>query len=234
MNNFKTRDVGAVLRKNSFPGQGIVVGLSKNGKHAVMAYFILGKNEDSRNRVFNDFDDRVMVYPFDASRIGDPSKVIYTPMRKLGRRILVASSRHGEEIAEALENGGCYEDAFNKVSFAEDALFTPRIGALLDTTDGYCYKLSIAQSSDADGNGCDHATYSYAPTAGVGHIITALNGDAAFSGNPQRVTVLNSIDAFANKIWENLDAETRTSLYVRYISLASGRVSVRVINRNQK
>lgn len=234
MNNFKTRDVGAVLRKNRFPGQGIIAGLSKNGKHAVVAYFTLGLSEDSQNRVFNDFDDRVMVYPFDASRVSDPSSVIYTPVRKLGRRIVVASGNHGDGICAALESDGCYEGAVGSVSFAEDADLTPRISALLDTAEEYNYKLSIARSSDALGNGCDHVTFSYAPTAGVGHLITAFCGDDAFSGDPQRVTVLNSIDAFANKIWENLNPETRISLYVRYISLSSGRSSVRVMNRNRK
>lgn len=234
MNNFKTRDVGAALRKNSFPGQGIVAGLSKNGKHAVMAYFTLGLSEDSRNRVFNDFDDRVMVYPFDASKVSDPSRVIYTPVHKLGRRIVVASSGHGDDICAALDNGGCYDCAVGGVSFAEDAGLTPRISALIDTSEAYNYKLSIARASDGIGNGCDHVTFSYAPTAGVGHLITALCGDAAFSGEPQRVTILNSIDAFSNKIWENLNPDTRISLYVRYISLASGRSSVRVMNSNQK
>ena len=124
MNNFKTRDVGAVLRKNSFPGSGIIACLSKNGKHAVVAYFIMGRCEDCRNRVFNDFGDRLMVYPFDASAISDPSKVIYTPMRKTGKRLVIASSRHGDDICAALESGGCYEGAANKVSFAQDANFT--------------------------------------------------------------------------------------------------------------
>ena len=234
MNNFKTKDVGAVLRKNSYPSSGIIAGLSKNGKHAVLAYFIMARNDDGRNRVFNDFDDRLMVYPFDASRVSDPSKVIYTPMRKSGRRIVVASGRHGDDISAAMEAGGCFEGAANNVSFAEDVNFTPRLSALLDTEETFGYKLSIARASDADGNGCDHVTYSYAPTAGVGHLVTSLNGDAAFVGDPQRVTVLNSIDSFANKIWENLDADNRVALYVRYISLASGRASVRVINRNQK
>ena len=234
MNNFKTRDVGAVLRKNSFPGSGIIAGLSKNGKHAVVAYFIMGRCEDCRNRVFNDFGDRLMVYPFDASAISDPSKVIYTPMRKTGKRLVIASSRHGDDICAALESGGCYEGAANKVSFAQDANFTPRISALIDTEDNYKYKLSIAKSSDAEGTGCDHVTYSYTPTPGVGHLITAQNGELAFCGDPQRVTVLNSVDSFANKIWENLNADTRVALYVRYISLSSGRTSVRVINRNQK
>lgn len=234
MNNFKTRDVGAALRKNKYPACGIVAGLTKNGKHAVVAYFLSADTEEGRNRVFNDFDDRLMVYPFDASSVSDPSKLIFTPMRKVGKRIIVASDRHGEDIASAIEGGGCFDCAADKVSFAEDAGFTPRISALIDTSEGFGYKLSIARAADADGNGCDHVTYSYAPSAGVGHLITALNGESAFSGEPQRVTVLNSIDAFACKIWESLNADSRVALYVRYISLASGRASVRVLNRNQK
>lgn len=234
MNNFKTKDVGAALRKNSYPSCGIIAGLSKNGKHAVLAYFIMARNEEGQNRVFNAFDDRLMVYPFDASRVSDPSKVIYTPMRRCGKRIVVASGRHGDDISAAMEGGCCFEGAANKVSFALDANFTPHLSALLDTEETFGYKLSIARASDANGEGCDHVTYSYAPTAGVGHLITALNGDSAFVGDPQRVTMLNSIDSFSNKIWENLDAEKRVALYVRYISLSSGRASVRVINRSRK
>lgn len=239
MNIFKTADVGSLLRKNSYPGRGIIVGKSKNGKYAVAAYFIMGRSENSRNRVFDDFGDKVMIYPFDASRVKDPSLIIYSPVKKLGKRVIVTNGDQTDTIYDFLSAGKSFEQALDTRTFEPDAPnHTPRISALLDFEEGFTYKMNIIKSADAEGTGRNSATYSYTPVDGVGHMIHTYRGDGeplpSFTGEPARVTVLNSIDAFTNKIWENLNPENKISLYVRYVSLSSGRVSSRVINKNER
>ena len=237
MNIFKTYDIGALLRKNSYPGRGIIVGKSKNGKYAVTAYFIMGRSENSRNRVFDDFGDKVMIYPFDASKVEDPSLIIYAPVRKLGKQLIVTNGDQTDTIYDGLKAGKSFEEALESRCFEPDAPnFTPRISALLDFNDGFSYKMNILKSADAEGSGCNRFTYSYAPVDGVGHFLHTYKCDGnplpSFTGEPERVNILNSIDAFANKIWSNLNEDNKISLYVRYVSLASGRATVRVINKN--
>lgn len=237
MNIFKTYDIGALLRKNSYPGRGIIVGKSKNGKYAVTAYFIMGRSENSRNRVFDDFGDKVMIYPFDASKVEDPSLIIYAPVRKLGKQLIVTNGDQTDTIYDGLKEGKSFEEALESRCFEPDAPnYTPRISALLDFNDGFSYKMNILKSADAEGSGCNRFTYSYAPVDGVGHFLHTYKCDGnplpSFTGEPERVNILNSIDAFANKIWSNLNEDNKISLYVRYVSLASGRATVRVINKN--
>ncbi|MGI6167289.1 MAG: IMP cyclohydrolase [Eubacteriales bacterium] len=237
MNLYKTRDIGALLRKNSYPGRGIIVGLSKNGKYAVAAYFIMGRSENSRNRVFDDFGDYVTIFPYEASKLSDPSLVIYTPVRKLGRRLIVTNGDQTDTIYEHLKAGKTFEEALETREFEPDKPnFTPRISALLDFENGFCYKLSILKSADENGSGCNRFTFSYAPQKGVGHFIHTYKSDGnplpSFVGEPERVTILNSINAFTRKIWDNLNPDNKVSLYVRYVSLASGRATTRVVNKN--
>ena len=239
MNIFKTYDIGALLRKNSYPGRGIIVGKSKNGKYAVTAYFIMGRSENSRNRVFDDFGDKVMIYPFDASKVEDPSLIIYAPVRKLGKQLIVTNGDQTDTIYDGLKEGKSFEEALESRCFEPDAPnYTPRISALLDFNDGFSYKMNILKSADAEGSGCNRFTYSYAPVDGVGHFLHTYKCDGnplpSFTGEPERVNILNSIDAFANKIWSNLNEDNKISLYVRYVSLASGRANVRMINKNEK
>lgn len=237
MNIFKTSDIGSLLRKNSYPGRGIIVGKSKNGKYAVTAYFIMGRSENSRNRVFDDFGDRVMIYPFDASKVKDPSLIIYSPVKKLGKQLIVSNGDQTDTIFNFLKAGKSFDDALATRTFEPDTPnHTPRISALLDFEDGYRYKMNILKSADAAGSGCNSATYLFTPVDGVGHMIHTYKCDGSplpsYTGDPARVTILNSIDAFTNKIWANLNEENKVSLYVRYISLSSGRVSSRVVNKN--
>lgn len=239
MNNFRTRDIGSLLRRNEYPGRGIIVGKSKNGKYAVAAYFIMGRSENSRNRVFDDFGDKVMIYPFDASKVKDPSLIIYTPVKKLGKKLIVTNGDQTDTVCQYLNEGKTFEEALETREFEPDKPnFTPRISALLDFENGYGYKLNILKSADASGSACNRFTYSFAPIDGVGHFIHTYDRDGdplpSFTGDPERITVLNSIDAFTRKIWDNLNPDNKISLYVRYISLASGRTSVRVMNKNTK
>lgn len=239
MNIFKTHDIGSILRRNSYPGRGIIAGLSKNGKYAVTAYFIMGRSENSRNRVFDDFGDKVMIYPFDASKVKDPTLIIYAPVRKLGKQLIVTNGDQTDTIYDYLKSGKSFEEALDSREFEPDKPnFTPRVSALLDFNDGYKYKMSILKSSDAEGSGCCRFTYSFAPVVGVGHFIHTYKCDGnpipSFTGEPERVTILNSIDAFTKKIWDNLNADNKVSLYVRYVSLSSGRATTRVVNKNKR
>ena len=239
MNVYKIYDIGALLRRNSYPGRGIIAGMSKNGKYAVTAYFIMGRSENSRNRVFNDFGDEVMIYPFDAAKAGDPSLIIYSPVKKCGKKLIVTNGNQTDTIYDYLVAGKSFEEALETREFEPDKPnLTPRISALLDFSEGYRYKMNILKSADAEGTACNRYTFSYAPVAGVGHFLHTYNRDGnpipTFTGEPERVTVLNSIDAFTKKIWENLNSDNKISLYVRYVPLASGRATVRMINKNQR
>ena len=239
MNIYKSYDIGALLRKNSYPGRGIIVGKSRNGKYAVTAYFIMGRSENSRNRVFNDFGDEVMIHPFDASKVEDPSLIIYSPVKRLDKKLIVTNGDQTETIYQGLLAGKSFEDALMTRKFEPDAPnFTPRISAMLDFSEGFSYKMSILKSADADGSACNRYTYAYEPVDGLGHFIHTYKCDGnpipTFQGEPERVNILNSIDAFTNKIWNSLNEANKISLFVRYVSLASGRSTTRIINKNQK
>ena len=239
MNVYKTYDIGALLRRNSYPGRGIIAGMSKNGKYAVTAYFIMGRSENSRNRVFNDFGDEVMIHPFDASKVADPSLIIYSPVKKVGKKLVVTNGNQTDTIVDFLNDGKTFEEALETREFEPDMPnFTPRISAMLDFENGYKYKMSILKSADEKGSACNRYTYTYTPVAGLGHFIHTYNKDGnpipTFTGEPERINILNSIDSFTRKIWENLNEDNKISLYVRYTSLASGRTTVRMINKNVK
>ena len=239
MNIYKSYDIGSLLRKNEYPGRGIIVGKSRNGKYAVTAYFIMGRSENSRNRVFNDFGDEVMIHPFDASKVEDPSLIIYSPVKKAGKRLIVTNGDQTETVYQGLLAGKSFEEALMSREFEPDAPnFTPRISAMLDFENGYKYKMSILKSADEKGSACNRYTYNYSPVAGLGHFIHTYNKDGnpipTFTGEPERINILNSIDAFTNKIWNNLNEDNKISIYVRYVSLKSGRATVRMINKNVK
>ena len=239
MNIYKSYDIGSLLRKNEYPGRGIIVGKSKNGKYAVTAYFIMGRSENSRNRVFNDFGDEVMIHPFDASKVEDPSLIIYSPVKKAGKRLIVTNGDQTETVYQGLLAGKSFEEALMSREFEPDAPnFTPRISAMLDFTEGYTYKMSILKSADEKGSACNRYTYAYEPIDGLGHFIHTYkcNGNPipTFQGEPVRVNILNNIDAFTNKIWNSLNPDNKISLFVRYTSLASGRTNTRIINKYVK
>ena len=239
MNIYKSYDIGSLLRKNEYPGRGIIVGQSRNGKYAVTAYFIMGRSENSRNRVFNDFGDEVMIHPFDASKVEDPSLIIYSPVKKAGKRLIVTNGDQTETVYQGLLAGKSFEEALMSREFEPDAPnFTPRISAMLDFTDGYSYKMSILKSADEKGSACNRYTYAYEPVDGLGHFIHTYkcNGNPipTFQGEPVRVNILNNIDAFTNKILNSLNPDNNNSLFVRYTSLASGRTNTRIINKYTK
>lgn len=238
MNVYKNEHIGALIRDNSYVGRGIVVGKSEDGSKAVCAYFIMGRSENSRNRIFLERGGEVTIHPFDASRVSDPSLIIYSPIRVLGDHLIVTNGDQTDTIYESLSAGGTFEEALEKRAFEPDAPnFTPRISALLTFgNQNFSYKMSILKSADPEGTACSRFTFSYAALPGVGHFIHTYAGDGnplpTFTGEPERVVIPNDIDAFTEELWENLHGENKISLYVRHVDLATGRAENRMINKN--
>lgn len=238
MSIYDIESIGEKLKNNDYAGRGIVTGLSADGKKAVFAYFIMGRSANSRNRVFREKDGEVVIYPFDESKVEDPSLIIYSPVRSEGKRVVVTNGDQTDTIVEFLRAGKTFEEALETRCFEPDAPnFTPRISAVLDFEKGYTYKQSILKSGDENGTVCNRYTFSYTPIAGLGHFIHTYNHNGnpipTFTGEPERVKIGGDIDAFTAEIWENLDKENKISLYVRYIDIESGAAESRMINKNK-
>lgn len=240
MNIYEIKSMADTLCGNTYPGRGIVVGKTPDGKQAVAAYFIMGRSANSRNRIFTVKDDAVFTEPFDASKVVDPSLIIYTAIRTVGNNLIVTNGNQTDTVVKGLVTGMSFEEALSQRSFEPDAPnFTPRISALLtfDTGD-FEYKMSILKSGDEVGSFCNRFSFHYLPKAGLGHFIHTYvcDGDPipTFQGEPERVAIRNDIDEMTNEIWNNLDENNRISLYVRYTDLATGEVTNRMINRNQE
>ena len=239
MSIYAVQNLGENLKNNTYPGRGIVVGKSADGKKAVTAYFIMGRSENSRNRVFIENGEEVIIHPFDASKVEDPSLIIYSPIRKYNNTLIVTNGDQTDTIYDGLVAGKAFEEALRSREFEPDAPnFTPRISAALafDNKD-FTYKMSILKSADAEGSACNRYTFEYAPIAGLGHFIHTYNCDGnpipTFTGEPERVQIPNDIDEFCNMIWENLNENNKISLYVRFVDLESGNVTNRMINKNK-
>ena len=239
MSIYSIENIGQRVKNNSYVGRGIVIGKSNDGKKAVFAYFIMGRSENSRNRVFKEEGDDVTIYPFDASKVEDPSLIIYSPVRKCGDCVIVTNGDQTDTVYDFLQKGKSFEDALQTRCFEPDAPnFTPRISGLLDFADGdFQYKLSILKSADEQGSACNRYTFSYAAINGLGHFIHTYNCDGnpipTFTGEPERVKIPNDITAFANDLWENLDENNKISLYVRYTDLKSGSYEKILVNKNK-
>jgi hypothetical protein len=226
------------LRDNGYVGRGLVIGRSADGRRAVLAYFIMGRSQNSQNRVFEEQGDDLIIRPFDASLVRDPSLIIYSPVRKLGNRIIVTNGNQTDTIYEYLREGRSFEEALDTREFEPDAPnFTPRISGLLCFTEKtFTYKMNILKSADASGSACTRQTFSYPALAGLGHFLHTYvcDGDPlpSFRGEPERVCIPNDIGAITSEIWAGLDKQTRVSLYVRTIDLKDGHVEKRLINKN--
>ena len=239
MNIYSVPAIGERIEGNSYVGRGIVIGKSADGKKAVFAYFIMGRSENSRNRVFREEGDEITIYPFDASKVKDPSLIIYSPVRVVGNSVVVTNGDQTDTVRDYLLAGKSFEAALETRCFEPDAPnFTPRISGILNFADGdFDYKLSILKSADAAGTACNRYTFSYAALAGLGHFIHTYNCDGdpipTFTGEPERVAIPDDIEAFAKQIWEGLDENNKISLYVRYIDLSSGKYEKVLINKNK-
>ncbi len=238
MSVYKCLSLSEILSANTYPGRGIVVGLSEDKKYAVSAYFIMGRSENSRNRVFIEEGEEVIIHPFDASKVEDPSLIIYSPIRKYENNLIVTNGDQTDTVYDGLVAGKSFADALTARCFEPDAPnFTPRISAMLTFADSaFTYQMSILKSADAEGSACNRYTFAYAPIAGVGHFLHTYNCDGnpipTFTGEPERVTISGDIDSFTREIWENLNEQNKISLYVRFTDLATGKIENRMINKN--
>ncbi len=237
MNVYKIDAIEALLKEKSYPGRGIVIGKSENGKSAVFAYFIMGRSTNSRNRVFALRDGAVYTEPHDYSKVSDPSLIIYSAVRSINNSVIVTNGDQTDTIFDAIRDGGDMRAALRTREFEPDAPnLTPRISGVLNFDGGFSYEMSILKSADPEGSGCNRFFYEYTPISGVGHFIHTYVDDGnplpTFVGEPERVAIPSDIDVFADSIWKNLNEENKISLYVRYIDLESGELSERIFNKN--
>ena len=225
-----------LLSSNEYPGRGIALGLTPDGKRSAAVYFIMGRSVNSRNRVFVEEPDGIRTEAYDPSKLEDPSLIIYHPVRQMGRGLIVTNGDQTDTVREYLERGETWEQALRTREFEPDGPnWTPRISGLL-SPDG-SYKLSILRAANAEGSACRRNFFEYPGQAGVGHFIHTYetNGNPlpTFSGEPRPVEIGSDIDAFAEEIWNSLNAENKISLFVRFTDLATGKTEQRIFNKNQ-
>ncbi|MBO5207357.1 MAG: IMP cyclohydrolase [Clostridia bacterium] len=238
MNVYEICEIENLLSTNPYPGRGIVIGKSADGKSAVFAYFIMGRSENSRNRVFVEKNDAVYTEPYDFSKVSDPSLIIYAAIRRAAGKLIVTNGDQTDTIYDGITAGGDMRSALRTREFEPDAPnLTPRISGVLDFDGGFSYEMSILKSADAEGTECNRYFYEYKSLDGVGHFIhtyvTDGNPIPTFQGEPERVAIPSDIDEFTSKIWNSLNESNKISLYVRYIDLASGEETSRLINKNK-
>ena len=239
MGIYKISTIGEIIKDNSYVGRGIIIGKSRNGEKAVTAYFIMGRSENSRNRVFIKQGDEVIIHPFDASKVEDPSLIIYSPVRAVKSSLIVTNGDQTDTIYDFINDGKTFEQALETREFEPDKPnFTPRISGILNFNGNeFDYKLSILKSADENGSACNRYTFNYSPLNGLGHFIHTYNCDGSpiptFTGEPERVEIPDDIDEFTDDIWNNLNEQNKISLYVRYIDLESGEYCDRMINKNK-
>ncbi len=239
MEIYKIHDMGELITGNPYVGRGIVVGKSADGKNAVSAYFIMGRSANSRNRVFAERDGAVFTEPFDASKVEDPSLIIYAAVREYQNNLVVTNGDQTDTIVEGLKAGKTFESALESRCFEPDKPnFTPRISAMLTfENQDFTYRMSILKSIDEEGSDCARYSFSYPSKAGLGHFIhtyvTDGNPIPTFQGEPERVLVPDGIDEFTNTLWNALNEDNKISLYVAYRNLATGKTETRMINKNK-
>ena len=228
------------LAGNSYPGRGIVIGKSADGKYAVTAYFIMGRSENSRNRVFVEDGEGIRTQAFDPSKLSDPSLIIYAPVRVLGNKTIVTNGDQTDTIYELMDKQQTFEQALRTREFEPDAPnYTPRISGIMHTENGtYNYAMSILKSNNGNPDACNRYTFAYQnPVAGEAHFIHTYMGDGnplpSFEGEPKLVELDGDIDSFTKLVWENLNEENKVSLFVRYIEIETGKYETRIVNKNQ-
>lgn len=228
------------LRNNDYPGRGIVIGKSADGKNAVTAYFIMGRSVNSRNRVFTPTQDGIKTQAHDPSLLTDPHLIIYSPVRVLGNKTIVTNGDQTDTIYELMNKQMTFEQSLRTREFEDDAPnYTPRISGIMKVDDGeYNYAMSILKSNDGDPDSCQRFTYSYTnPKAGEGHFIHTYQGDGnplpSFCGEPKKVEIPNDIDEFTANLWDALNEDNKVSLFVRFIDLDTGKPTTKIVNKNK-
>ena len=237
MNVYEIGSMSEKLSTNAYPGRGIVLGITPDGKKSVAAYFIMGRSVNSRNRIFALEPDGIRTEAQDPSIMKDPHLIIYHPVRQAGCGLIVTNGDQTDTIWEYLAKGESWETALHTRMFEDDGPnWTPRISGLL-AGDG-SYKMSILKAADAEGSACARFFYEYPAIAGLGHFIHTYVCDGnpvipTFQGEPERVAIDGDIDAFTQMLWTNLNEANKISLFVRYTDLATGEFEQRIINKHQ-
>lgn len=244
MNIYEIKTLSERLEGNRYPGRGIVIGKTPDGKKAAIAYFIMGRSANSRNRIFVEDGEGIRTKAFDPSKLEDPSLIIYAPVRVLGNKTIVTNGDQTDTIYEGLDRQMTFEQSLWSRTFEPDAPnYTPRISGVLHVENGaYNYALSILKSDHGDPSSVLRYTFAYeAPLCGTGHFISTYQGDGtplpSFEGEPLRVFLSDDftkdIDTFTGRIWEALNADNKVSLFTRFIDIQTGTYESRIVNKNQ-
>ena len=228
------------LKSNSYPGRGIIIGKSPDGKKAVTAYFIMGRSENSRNRVFVEDGEGIRTQAFDPSKLTDPSLIIYAPVRVLGNKTIVTNGDQTDTIYEGMDKQLTFEQSLRSREFEPDGPnYTPRISGIMHIENGnYNFAMSILKSSDGNPESCSRFTYAYEkPLSGEGRFIHTYMNDGnplpSFEGEPKLVGIQDDMDAFTDMLWNSLNEENKVSLFVRYIDIETGNYETKIVNKNK-
>lgn len=227
------------LENNAYPGRGIVIGRSADGKYAVCAYFIMGRSSNSRNRVFVEEGEGIRTQAFDPSKLEDPSLIIYAPVRVLGKNTIVTNGDQTDTVYDGMAEGKTFEQSLRTREFEPDGPnFTPRISGVMHVEDGkYDFAMSILKSNDGDPDCCNRYTFTYdKPKVGEGRFIHTYMHDGnplpSFAGEPKKVEVAGDMDSFADMVWNSLNEDNKVSLFVRFIDIATGEYKTKIYNKN--
>ena len=236
----KSQSLAAELSSTTYPGRGIVIGQSQDGKYAVTAYFIMGRSVNSRNRVFVEDGQGIRTQAFDPSKLSDPSLIIYAPVRVLGKDTIVTNGDQTDTIYEGMKAGKSFEQSLRVRKFEPDEPnYTPRISGVMHIEDGqFEYAMSILKSNDGDPDCCNRYTFTYDnPKNGEGRFIHTYMQDGdplpSFEGEPTKVDITGDIDSFTNLVWDNLNEDNKVSLFVRFIEIRTGKTETRIVNKNK-
>jgi IMP cyclohydrolase len=235
-------DIADLLKNNAYPGRGIVIGKTPDGKKAVTAYFIMGRSVNSRNRVFTATEDGIKTEAADPTKLTDPHLIIYSPVRVLGNKTIVTNGDQTDTIYDLMDKQQTFEMSLRTREFEDDAPnFTPRISGIMHVENNtFNYAMSILKSADGNPESCQRYTFSYTnPLAGDGRFIHTYMGDGnplpSFEGEPEKIGIdTNDIEEFTNLIWTSLNEENKVSLFVRFIDIATGEAETKIVNKNTK
>ena len=228
------------LKGNAYPGRGIVLGKTPDGSKAVAAYFIMGRSENSRNRVFVEEGEGIRTQAFDPSKMEDPSLIIYAPVRVLENDTIVTNGDQTDTVYDLMSEGKTFEESLRTREFEPDAPnYTPRISGIMHVEGGsYDYAMSILKSNNGNPEACNRYTFSYSnPVNCEGHFIHTYMGDGnplpSYEGEPTLVDVLDDINEYTELLWNSLNADNKVSLFVRYIDIATGKYETKIVNKNK-
>ena len=228
------------LSSNAYPGRGIVIGKTKDGKKAVTAYFIMGRSSNSRNRVFVTEGEGIRTEAFDPSKLEDPSLIIYAPVRVLGNKTIVTNGDQTDTIYEGMDKQLTFEQSLRSREFEPDGPnYTPRISGVMHIENGtYNYAMSILKSNNGNPEACNRYTFAYEnPVAGEGHFIHTYMHDGnplpSFEGEPKLVEIDGDIEQFTDMVWNNLNQDNKVSLFVRFIDIETGEYETKIVNKNK-